>query len=135
LILLAGAFTTLSWIASWVIPTAGNVGTLVIVLWVLCLIWLAVFLEDFGLPLAASIAGLIGWLYTNFEVNIEAHMPIIIAGACLIGGSIGAIIGGVLRKINKSSHSISLIFTLVGSLAGFLLGYAAILIFSWLMWA
>lgn len=135
LILLAGALTMLSWVASWIVPTISKVGTLVALIWVLCLIWLSVFLEDFGVLLAMVIAGLVWMIYTTLEVQVEAGIPSIIAGGCLLGGTLGGIAGGILRKVNRSGQTTSLMLTVIGSLLGFVFGYAVIALFSWMMWA
>lgn len=135
LILLGGAFTLYTWLVSLITPSGARIGFMIAILWGFCLIWLAVLLEDFSLPLAIALAGAIGWIYTTFEVNVEAHVPGIVAGGCLLGGSIGGLIGSMVRKVNKASQSFSVMLTLFGSLFGFIIGHGAILVFSWLLWA
>lgn len=104
------------------------------VLWFLCLIWLAVFLEDSGIPLAILIAGLVWWIYTSFEIQLDAGVPEIVAGGCLLGGTAGGLLGGIVRKVNASSQKISLMLTAMGSLLGFILGYGLLAVFAGLMW-
>jgi hypothetical protein len=134
LILFAGAIIICTWLVSWISPTGARIGLMIAILCGLCLIWLAVFLQDSALLLAILMAGAIWWIYTTFEVNVEAHVPSIIAGGCLLGGTLGGILGGVIRKVNKSSPAFSLMFTGIGCLLGFILGYGVILLFSWMLW-
>lgn len=134
LTLLTGAFTLFYWLASWIAPSASNTGILIALLWVLSLIWLTVFLEDLGIPLAILIAALVWLIYSTFEVNAEAGVPQIVAGGCLMGGLLGGMVGGILRKWNQEQATLSLMLTAIGSLLGFILGYGVILLFSWMLW-
>ncbi len=97
----------------------------------LCLVWLTIFLEDIGIPLAFLIAGLIWSIMTLFAIASEYGAPYFFAGGCLLGGSFGGIVGGIVRKLTKRGKVVSVILTIIGTIVGATIGYVVMVLFLW----
>ena len=86
-------------------------------------IWLAILLEDIGIPLAFLIAGLVFLIVTVFDFGLPYFAPLFFSAGCLLGGGFGGIVGGVVRKLTKRGKAISVILTIIGAITGTFLGF------------
>lgn len=88
------------------------------------LIWLTIFLEDIGIPLAFLITGLIWSFMTVFDIGSTYGAPLFISAGILPGGALGGIVGGVVRKLTKRGKAVSVVLTIIGAICGAFFGFA-----------